>query len=84
MGVNSNELINQKERTYTINTTFKVKGSDVVVMENTLIGLTEMIDYKVIPDTSKLYEEDEVFKKLVKHVKTAQKERDLYINSNHK
>lgn len=84
MGANSEELINQRERMFTINTTFKIKGSEVVTIENKLIGLTEMIDYKVIPDTSKLYEEDAVFKKLVKHVKTAQKERDLYINNNNK
>lgn len=82
MGANSEELIRQQEKLYTINTTFKIKGSEVVSMENSLIGMTQMIDYKVIPDTSLMYEQDEVFQKLVKHVKKAQKERDLYINHN--
>lgn len=82
MGANSEELIRQQEKLYTINTTFKIKGSEVVSMENSLIGMTQMIDYKVIPDTSKLYEEDAVFKKMVKGIKKAQKERDLYINKN--
>ena len=80
MGANSEEFINQREKMYTINTTFKIKGGGLVAMENSLIGLTEMIDYKIIPDTSVMYEQDEVFKKLVKNVKTAQKHRDLYIN----
>ena len=82
MGTNSEEHIKQNEKLYTINTTFKIKGSEVVSMENSLIRLTQMVDYKVIPDTSKLYENDHTFKKMVKSIKKAQRERDIYINNN--
>lgn len=82
MGAASEEFINQKEKIYTINTTFKIKGSVVSSIEADLRHLTEMIDYKIIPDTSRLYEEDEVFKKMVKVIKSAQRERDIYINKN--
>ncbi len=40
----------------------------------------KVISYANLPDTSKLYEESTTFKALVKAVKTAQWERDTYIN----
>jgi hypothetical protein len=42
----------------------------------------KVISYANLPDTSKLYEEDETFRKYVKSVKTAQWNRDTYINEN--
>ncbi len=45
--------------------------------ENLMVG--RVISYSNLPDTSKLYEENTTFKKLVKGVKTAQKLRDDYI-----
>jgi len=41
-----------------------------------------VISYSNLPDTSKLYEENTTFKKLVKGVKTAQKLRDDFIHAN--
>ena len=48
--------------------------------ENLMRGM--VISYSNIPDTSKLYEENTTFKKLVKGVKTAQKLRDDFIHEN--
>ena len=41
-----------------------------------------VISYANLPDTSKLYEDNTTFKKLVKGVKTAQKLRDDFIHEN--
>ena len=40
----------------------------------------EVIDFKILPSTEKLYKEDSHFKKLVKEVSKAQRIRDVYIN----
>lgn len=40
----------------------------------------KVISYSNLPDTSKLYEGNTTFRKLVKGVKTAQKLRDDYIS----
>ena len=40
----------------------------------------KVISYSNLPDTSKLYEENTTFRKLIKSVKDAQKLRDDYIN----
>jgi len=48
--------------------------------ENLMVG--RVISYSNLPDTSKLYEENTTFKKLVKGVKTAQKLRDDFIHEN--
>lgn len=80
MGVSSKEFISMREEEFTINTTFKIKGKIVVPLEKELTELTKMIDYKILPETSVLYEKDKTFQKLVKKVKEAQRERDEYIN----
>ena len=40
----------------------------------------EVIDVKVLPNTEQLYNDSKPFQRLVKKVKTAQRERDLFIN----
>ena len=42
----------------------------------------EVIDFKVLPDTQKLYDKDPVFQKIVKGIRDAQRIRDRYINEN--
>ena len=42
----------------------------------------EVKDYKVLPDTSKLYDNDPVFRKILKGIKSAQLTKDRYINDN--
>ena len=39
-------------------------------------------DYKVLPDTSKLYDNDPVFRKILKGIKDSQLVKDRYINDN--
>jgi len=64
----------------TINMTFKMDEENIVRFESWFRQQEEVIDFRIIPDTSKLYEEDSNFKKLVKAVKDAQRVRDVYIN----
>lgn len=68
----------------TINITLKIEESNVTAFEKELRSLFEVIDYKILPNTEKLYETDSHFKKLVKGVKEAQRLRDLYINEKNK
>ena len=42
----------------------------------------EVKDFKVLPDTSKLYDNDPVFRKILKGIKSAQLVKDRYINDN--
>ena len=42
----------------------------------------EVKDYKVLPDTSKLYDNDPVFRKILKGIKDSQLVKDRYINDN--
>lgn len=64
----------------TINMTFKIEESQINNFENWFRQQEEVIDFKILPETEKLYNEDEHFKKLVKSVKDAQRVRDNYIN----
>lgn len=66
----------------TWNVTLKLDDSEVLNFENFLNQYLDVISFKILPETSKMYEEDDTFKKLVKHVKKAQRERDIYINNN--
>lgn len=58
-----------------------IESEQVLNFENWLRQNTDVIDFKIIPDTKELYEKDEHFKKLVKAVKDAQLIRDRYINN---
>jgi hypothetical protein len=51
-------------------------------LDNMLRKHYEVKDYKVLPDTSKLYENDLVFRKILKGIKSAQLTKDRYINDN--
>lgn len=63
-----------------INTTFKVEPSNLGSIEQQLRSVFEVIDLRIITNTDKMYQENETFKKLVKKVKEAQRERDDFIN----
>lgn len=71
-----------KEDTGTFSITFKTSNDGYAYITNWLDNHVEVISNKVLPDTSNLYESDDLFKKLVKNVKEAQIERDNYINKN--
>jgi hypothetical protein len=64
----------------TINTTFKVEAKELTSFESELRQVVDVIDFKIISDTEKLYRTDKTFKKLVKAKKEATKQCELYIN----
>lgn len=66
----------------TINITLKLPNSDLVALENYLKENYKLIDYSVIVDTSKMYENDATFKKIVKEAKKVKDLRLKYINDN--
>lgn len=66
----------------TVNITLKIDPKDLFKFQDYIKEYYELISLKITPDTSKMYEEDKHFKKLVKAVKEAQKKRDIYINDN--
>jgi len=49
-------------------------------LENMLRKHYEVKDFKVLPDTNKLYNDDPVFRKIVKEIKHAQLIKDRYYN----
>ena len=69
----------KKDDTYTINTTLKIKGGDVVEFENYLNHSFNLIDFKIVPNTEELYNTDPKFKKMVKQIKDLQRIKHDYI-----
>ena len=63
-----------------INTTLEISRGGVINLEETLREHYNVISFKVVADTKQLYEDDPIFKKLVKAVKDAQRIKDIYIN----
>jgi hypothetical protein len=82
MGANSELFIDMREQEYMINTTFKVKGKSINVIENHLLENTNLISYKTVIDTDNMYKEDATFKKMVKDEKLRRKAKEDYINKN--
>ena len=80
MAATKDMLVNMREKEYTINTTLKIKGFNLIGLENSLRHDFNVIDFKIIADTEKLYSTDEKFKKLVKTKKAATVACELYIN----
>ena len=52
----------------------------VIALEEWLEQNYKLINFKVVTDTNKLYEDDATFRKLVKAVKETQRIKDIYIN----
>lgn len=63
-----------------INTTIELDESRISFLEMVLRSEWNVIDFKILPETEKLYEENEAFKKLIKQKKKLQREIDLFIN----
>lgn len=70
----------EKTDIITINTTFKITAEELSGFEWELRQVVNVIDFKHISDTEKLYNSDDAFKKLVKAKKEATKQCELYIN----
>jgi hypothetical protein len=63
-----------------INTTLEIDRGGVIALEEWLEQNYKLINFKVVTDTNKLYEDDATFRKLVKAVKETQRIKDIYIN----
>jgi hypothetical protein len=68
------------EEKVTLNVTVKIEKSQVLNFEYWLSEQIEVLSFKIVPNTEKLYEKNPIFKKLVKNVKEAQRVRDEFIN----
>ena len=64
-----------------VNITLEIKDEHITGFETFLNQHFSVINYKIIPNTKDLYDNDKTFKKLVANYKQAQKEKDEYINN---
>ena len=65
----------------TVNTTFKIDAGNLVELENWLYANLDVVGFRIVPNTEKLYEEDDMFKKLVKIEREARVAKEKYINN---
>ena len=65
----------------TVNTTFKIDAGNLVELENWLYANLDVVGFRIVPNTEKLYEEDDMFKKLVKIEREARVVKEKYINN---
>ena len=63
-----------------LNITLEIEDTQVINFEHWLKENVNVLDFRVVPDTTELYETNTTFKKLSKAVKNAQLERDRYYN----
>jgi hypothetical protein len=63
-----------------LNITIEIDDYENPYFERWLRNNLNVLDFMVVPDTSDLYKNDPVFKKLSKCVKDAKKARDRYYN----
>lgn len=68
----------------TINATFKIRKEDLIDLEEWLKRNIDVVNFKIMPDTKKLYENDTHFKKLIKSKRDLNLEIDRYINDHNK
>lgn len=71
-----------KNEFQTVNITLKVPNSEVVHFENELRSFFDVVDYRVVANTEKMYKEDKHFQKLVKQKKDLSNSILDYINRN--
>lgn len=64
----------------TINIVMKLEDEEVVNFENKLRDFYDVVDFKFLPETDKLYKTDKTFQKLVKAYNQAREEKNKYIN----
>ncbi len=81
MGKSSEQFIEMREREYLISATFKTQGKYVNILENYLLDNTKLVNYKILTDTKELYDNDVIFRKLVKMEAEAKRQKDIYINN---
>ena len=74
------KAVEVKEATEEVAKPIKVEAKELSGFEWELRQVVDVIDFKIISDTEKLYRTDKTFKKLVKAKKEATKQCELYIN----
>jgi len=60
--------------------TVKMHPEEIVNFEYWLREQLQVISFKILPDTKRMYEEDKYFKDIVKAYKKAQRNKEKYIN----
>ncbi len=70
------------ERIETLNITLKVEINQVAALQRYLDEHLNVISFRVLPSTEKMYNEDKTFKTLVKAKKQIDKKIGEYINDN--
>lgn len=65
-----------------VNVTFELEEEDISDFNLFISNITKvkLIDFKILPDTEELYENDAYFKNLVKFKKKLQRQIDVYLN----
>ena len=63
-----------------INITLEIEKEELNNLEDVLRNRYNVIDLSILPDTKELYNNDPIFKKLVKAVRDAQRVKNDYIN----
>lgn len=65
-----------------VNITLGIEDYNLVQFENWLRENVDVKDFRVVPDTKELYENDKTFQRLCKAVTDAKKTKAIYINDN--
>lgn len=65
-----------------INLTIKIDKDEFVRFRNFLEQYIEIVDYKILPNTEKMYEQDEGFRRVRDTVRKAKAVEGKYINDN--
>lgn len=65
-----------------INLTIKIDKDEFVRFRKFLEQYIEIVDYKVLPNTKKMYEQDEGYRRVRDTVMKFRKVEDKYINDN--
>lgn len=65
-----------------VNVTFELEEEDISDFNLFISNITKVkvIDFKILPNTDELYENDAYFKSLVKSKKKLQRQIDVYLN----
>ena len=63
-----------------VNITLEIHQSEIVNFEKWLRNQLKVIDFKILPDTKELFQNDKNFQKICKEVSKAQKVKEKYIN----
>ena len=65
-----------------VNITLSIEDYNLVQFENWMRENVDVKDFRVVPNTKELYENDKTFQRLCKAVTDAKKIKSIYINDN--